>query len=172
MLWARRPTSRSTSPARCSGRQVGGRDSRAPSPVHVDVHLHAVMMACYNEARSCTHNNARLPSWRVGDNGISCVVQTHADHCCCAAGLMVTERNWLLVFHYTTWGGNANLPHFVEGMQFSPTEVRPPAHAPSCMCVALTLAQVSGWPLVQPLAQLPHLVKALTTKNAHTQART
>lgn len=85
---------------------------------------------------------------------------------------MVTERNWLLVFHYTTWGGNANLPHFVEGMQFSPTEVRPPAHAPSCMCVGLALAQVSGWPLVQPLAQLPHLVKALTTKNAHTQART
>jgi DNA topoisomerase-3 len=41
-----------------------------------------------------------------------------------AAGLMVTERNWLLVFTYTTWGGNANLPHFVEGMQFAPTEVR------------------------------------------------
>jgi hypothetical protein len=38
---------------------------------------------------------------------------------------MVTERNWLLVFHYTTWGGNANLPHFVEGMQFTPTEVNP-----------------------------------------------
>lgn len=41
-----------------------------------------------------------------------------------AAGLMVTERNWLLVFTYTTWGGNANLPHFVEGMQFAPAEVR------------------------------------------------
>lgn len=36
----------------------------------------------------------------------------------------MTERNWLLVFTYTTWGGNANLPHFVEGMQFAPTEVR------------------------------------------------
>jgi hypothetical protein len=28
---------------------------------------------------------------------------------------MVTERNWLDVFTYTNWGGNANLPHFVEG---------------------------------------------------------
>lgn len=40
---------------------------------------------------------------------------------------MVTERNWLLVFPWATWGGNANLPHFVEGIQFTPTEVR--AHA-------------------------------------------
>lgn len=49
----------------------------------------------------------------------------HSSHTLLAAcaGLMVTERNWLLVFHYTTWGGNANLPHFVEGMQFTPTEV-------------------------------------------------
>jgi hypothetical protein len=36
---------------------------------------------------------------------------------------MVTERNWMLVFTWATWGGNANLPHFVEGMQFTPTEV-------------------------------------------------
>lgn len=43
---------------------------------------------------------------------------------CVYEGLMVTERNWLLVFQYTTWGGNANLPHFVEGMEFTPTEVQ------------------------------------------------
>jgi hypothetical protein len=27
------------------------------------------------------------------------------------AGLMVTERNWLDVFTYATWGGNVNLPN-------------------------------------------------------------
>lgn len=51
-----------------------------------------------------------------------------------AAGLMVTERNWLLVFTYTSWGGNANLPHFVEGMQFEPCEVRPPPHTVLGLC--------------------------------------
>lgn len=46
-------------------------------------------------------------------------------HCpCFSSGLMVTERNWMLVFTWASWGGNANLPHFVEGMQFTPTEVR------------------------------------------------
>jgi DNA topoisomerase-3 len=39
------------------------------------------------------------------------------------AGLMVTERNWLDVFTYATWGGNANLPHFVEGQTFQPSEL-------------------------------------------------
>ncbi len=37
------------------------------------------------------------------------------------AGLMVTERNWLDVYPYTSWGGNANLPVFTEGQKFMPT---------------------------------------------------
>ena len=40
---------------------------------------------------------------------------------CHAAGLMVTERNWLDVYPYTNWGGNANLPVFTEGQRFMPT---------------------------------------------------
>jgi hypothetical protein len=36
---------------------------------------------------------------------------------------MVTERNWLDVFTWATWGGNANLPHFVEGQTFLPSEL-------------------------------------------------
>lgn len=36
---------------------------------------------------------------------------------------MVVERNWLDVFPYTNWGGNANLPNFVEGQTFVPTEL-------------------------------------------------
>lgn len=39
------------------------------------------------------------------------------------AGLMILERNWLDVFTYTTWGGNANLPNFVEGQTFMPHEL-------------------------------------------------
>jgi hypothetical protein len=35
--------------------------------------------------------------------------------CTNCTGLMVTERNWLDVFTWATWGGNANLPHSVEG---------------------------------------------------------
>ena len=38
-----------------------------------------------------------------------------------AAGLMVTERNWLDVYPYTSWGGNADLPVFTEGQKFMPT---------------------------------------------------
>lgn len=57
---------------------------------------------------------------------------------------MVTERNWLLVFTYTTWGGNANLPHFVEGMQFTPTEVRPPQHTP-CQVRKARLGWCAAW---------------------------
>ena len=34
---------------------------------------------------------------------------------------MVTERNWLDVYPYTNWGGNANLPVFTEGQKFMPT---------------------------------------------------
>lgn len=36
---------------------------------------------------------------------------------------MVTERNWLLVFPWASWGGNANLPHFEEGQTFVPSEL-------------------------------------------------
>jgi hypothetical protein len=38
-------------------------------------------------------------------------------------GLMVTERNWLDVYPYQNWGGNANLPPLVEGQAFTPTEL-------------------------------------------------
>eukprot|EP00775_Hariotina_reticulata_P013627 gene13627-13753_t len=38
-------------------------------------------------------------------------------------GLMVTERNWLLVYRWASWGGNSNLPAFVEGQQFQPSEL-------------------------------------------------
>ncbi len=38
-------------------------------------------------------------------------------------GLMVTERNWLDVYPYANWGGNANLPVFQQGQQFIPQEV-------------------------------------------------
>jgi len=60
----------------------------------------------------------------------------------------VTERNWLLVFPYTTWGGNANLPHFVEGMQFTPTEVR--AHA----AAAAAASSADSMPLAPGIAAL------------------
>lgn len=36
---------------------------------------------------------------------------------------MVTERNWMEVYPYQSWGGNSNLPHFVEGQTFMPTEL-------------------------------------------------
>jgi len=36
---------------------------------------------------------------------------------------MVTERNWLLVYRWASWGGNSNLPAFVEGQQFQPNEL-------------------------------------------------
>jgi len=39
------------------------------------------------------------------------------------SGLMVTERNWLLVYRWASWGGNSNLPAFVEGQQFQPNEL-------------------------------------------------
>ncbi|WIA41751.1 hypothetical protein OEZ86_009091 [Tetradesmus obliquus] len=38
-------------------------------------------------------------------------------------GLMITERNWLDVFTWATWGGNAHLPHFLEGQTFLPSEL-------------------------------------------------
>ncbi len=39
------------------------------------------------------------------------------------AGLMVTERNWLEVYPYASWGGNSNLPHFTEGQTFMPSSI-------------------------------------------------
>lgn len=33
----------------------------------------------------------------------------------------MTERNWLDVYPYTSWGGNANLPVFNTGQTFVPT---------------------------------------------------
>lgn len=41
-----------------------------------------------------------------------------------ATGLMVLERNWLDVYPYSTWGGNANLPALKQGDTFVPTELR------------------------------------------------
>lgn len=38
-------------------------------------------------------------------------------------GLMVTERNWLEVYPYASWGGNANLPAFQQGQQFIPQAI-------------------------------------------------
>jgi DNA topoisomerase-3 len=38
-------------------------------------------------------------------------------------GLMVTERNWLDVYPYASWGGNANLPVFQQGQQFIPQDI-------------------------------------------------
>ena len=39
------------------------------------------------------------------------------------AGLMVTQRNWLDVYPYTNWGGNADLPVFAEGQRFMPSHL-------------------------------------------------
>lgn len=36
---------------------------------------------------------------------------------------MVTQRNWLDVYPYTTWGSTANLPVFREGQTFLPHEL-------------------------------------------------
>ena len=36
---------------------------------------------------------------------------------------MVIERNWLEVYPYTKWGGNANLPVFRIDERFIPTEL-------------------------------------------------
>lgn len=43
----------------------------------------------------------------------------------------MTQRNWLEVYPYTNWGGNANLPVFTEGQRFMPSD--------------LLLHQVGGW---------------------------
>jgi hypothetical protein len=39
------------------------------------------------------------------------------------AGLMVTQRNWLDVYPYTNWGGNADLPVFTEGQRYMPSQL-------------------------------------------------
>lgn len=36
---------------------------------------------------------------------------------------MVIERNWLEVYPYTKWGGNANLPVFQMNERFTPNEL-------------------------------------------------
>lgn len=35
----------------------------------------------------------------------------------------MTERNWLDVYPYTNWSGNANLPPLQQGQAFMPTEL-------------------------------------------------
>jgi DNA topoisomerase-3 len=40
-----------------------------------------------------------------------------------ARGLMVLERNYLDIYTFESWSGNANLPVFLEGQQFLPTAV-------------------------------------------------
>lgn len=45
---------------------------------------------------------------------------------------MVTERNWLEVYPYQSWGGNANLPPLAQGQTFVPTEL---ALREVCGCV-------------------------------------
>ena len=40
-----------------------------------------------------------------------------------ARGLMVVERNWLDVYPWANWGGNANLPEFQDGQEFTPSEL-------------------------------------------------
>ena len=36
---------------------------------------------------------------------------------------MVKEKNWLEVYPYTSWGGNANLPVLEEGQTFTPSSI-------------------------------------------------
>jgi hypothetical protein len=36
---------------------------------------------------------------------------------------MVTQRNWLDVYTYASWGGNADLPVFTEGQRFMPSQL-------------------------------------------------
>lgn len=39
------------------------------------------------------------------------------------SGLMVKEKNWLEVYPYSSWGGNANLPVLEEGQTFMPSHL-------------------------------------------------
>lgn len=61
--------------------------------------------------------------------GVVAIESVRVTLSCCPApavsvpGLMVTERNWLLVYRWASWGGNSNLPAFVEGQQFQPSEL-------------------------------------------------
>lgn len=41
-----------------------------------------------------------------------------------AKGLMVTARNWLDVYPYTSWGGSGSLPYFECGQSFVPSEIK------------------------------------------------
>jgi len=40
-----------------------------------------------------------------------------------ATGLMVTERAWLDVYPYTSWGGTGELPPFTQGQRLTPLEL-------------------------------------------------
>ncbi len=40
-----------------------------------------------------------------------------------ATGLMVTQRNFLDVYRYQSWGGQDQLPVFTQGQQFVPAAV-------------------------------------------------
>lgn len=46
-------------------------------------------------------------------------------------GLMITETNWLDVYPWEKWGGNANLPHF---QVTSPGAVQAGKHSPRQPC--------------------------------------
>lgn len=45
-----------------------------------------------------------------------------ADEAFRAVGLMVSERNWLQVYPYMSWGGK-ELPVFQQGQTFAPAEL-------------------------------------------------
>ena len=40
-----------------------------------------------------------------------------------ATGLMVTERNFLDIYRYQSWGGQDQLPLFTQGQTFTPAAV-------------------------------------------------
>jgi hypothetical protein len=79
---------------------------------------------------------------------------------------MVTERNWLLVMPWVPWGGNANLPHFVEGMTFTPTEVL--ARRAVCACVE----ERGVWASANAPSRTACLDAAVVFAHTHTHTRT
>ncbi len=38
-------------------------------------------------------------------------------------GRMVTERSWLDIYPYASWGSSEELPHFQQGQTFMPSEL-------------------------------------------------
>lgn len=55
-------------------------------------------------------------------------------------GLMVTERNWLDVYPYATWGGNANLPVFQKDQEFLPLAINLKQVGPAIVLLCPVLA--------------------------------